>query len=1254
MGNTAQTNRNDTVRARHDNTASGSGQCPNQVTEIKIFPVRYAVDENFFLEDLSQLDQPQDWKKIITTASEHGLSKEWLAKHPDLDTLLPTLSSRNYNLRQLRSGWLYVWTSQNKLEEYQIKPAQSVGGKPEFIKVDLEANKDKDERTAAGEASQLITVPNTVVYMAYSSVQWSWRICEKMQSAVNSSKWMRKFNLPNYLPEHTDTLENLAKNVADIFQGQPQTNFKSSLTTSNVEHINETRELVSNIPDISILAASDNKQADIIAALDDPFGIIDDLLLGLSYVVTEKTNYEEQNQRKTRIAEIAISLSGLGVDEFLPDQVKEDQEQKYQYLKDLVSLGYLDAAYNAYLEREQNRVAAEMDPPAPWGGFSGSEKQFNSVARAFQAKWASKGGEPKESATVTSATGETQTILWLNKVIEWDRCSNLRRHLKLEEALDHLVKREQALKAYQYCTDNMIADLVLWLDKLSPDADEIFHDTTVFQHSTELFVNAEKIINLIQENSQGSEWLFEQLKKPNTLFGLSFFNFNEDLYKLFVRVASEASQDLAINQTGDKSGTGGVEMSSQLGYNIFSRVNDTIGALSNEHLKDLPFFRELNDVAKRSYAVMQRMSIGNALGKAYNNMVLECLFKFALMQPNELLPYASVITLAPSNDMSFYKNLRFREEFLVWAEDVRKLNADIKALSQQNVELSSKGRTTKEEHLRDRETIRANQRQRTELQRQLALRNAQKPIPFVATAGTINTSVGTEEFFYRQSGQYEAMERAYARAHSALEAKSMASRFVSRFTNEVKVNFLPLVAVVWNLYNTAEAINQAKSFSNTKDTLTITSNIGYLGQSVMTLWMGPVWDRYYKLARGVIDSTNDILRNQNARKLLSLTVKDLAAQNTGLARIAPKLIARVGILNGLLAVGALAEIGTTWKDVENSSNWFEGAGQVVKLVSLIVSGGVGTFAASNAILFLLFDCAFVVGTWVTPVLFVAGIVYLVATIWTQYFHREGLALWLDKCIWGTKCESQGNDEQTQLTELKALYKILLEPAVHLTYTQQYKGPQYGGRGDILYHNQKITGFWLQFALPVELKGNTITLKTLLMEDRIFFRDDVPLEQGYQTFTDTLERWGSWTDPNKPLGEGLPLNPPATSEYRVEPFDYEAHDDFKRYIYTAWVAYESTTDTILSFKLEFPMNFNQPASLLNAPGIEGQPENIDFSYQQVLQTGTIGTIEGKSQPRHLTIDEGKQDGAGFHINNPQYANQLKTYRLMVGQPITDRK
>lgn len=63
MGNTAQTNRNDTVRARHDNTASGSGQCPNQVTEIKIFPVRYAVDENFFLEDLSQLDQPQDWKK---------------------------------------------------------------------------------------------------------------------------------------------------------------------------------------------------------------------------------------------------------------------------------------------------------------------------------------------------------------------------------------------------------------------------------------------------------------------------------------------------------------------------------------------------------------------------------------------------------------------------------------------------------------------------------------------------------------------------------------------------------------------------------------------------------------------------------------------------------------------------------------------------------------------------------------------------------------------------------------------------------------------------------------------------------------------------------------------------------------------------------------------------------------------------------------------------------------------------------------
>lgn len=150
----------DVVKARHDNTVCGSGQCPNQTKEIKIFPVRYAVDENPFLEDLTQLKQPQDWKKVITNQSNHGLSQAWLTKPPELDTLLPTLNSRNYNLRQLRSGWLYVWTSQNKLEEYQIKPAQSIAGKPEFIKVDLEANKDKDERTATGQASQLITVPN--------------------------------------------------------------------------------------------------------------------------------------------------------------------------------------------------------------------------------------------------------------------------------------------------------------------------------------------------------------------------------------------------------------------------------------------------------------------------------------------------------------------------------------------------------------------------------------------------------------------------------------------------------------------------------------------------------------------------------------------------------------------------------------------------------------------------------------------------------------------------------------------------------------------------------------------------------------------------------------------------------------------------------------------------------------------------------------------------------------------------------------
>lgn len=278
---------------------------------------------------------------------------------------------------------------------------------------------------------------------------------------------------------------------------------------------------------------------------------------------------------------------------------------------------------------------------------------------------------------------------------------------------------------------------------------------------------------------------------------------------------------------------------------------------------------------------------------------------------------------------------------------------------------------------------------------------------------------------------------------------------------------------------------------------------------------------------------------------------------------------------------------------------------------------------------------------------------MAATIWIQIFHREGLALWLDRCVWGTKCKSESNDAQTQLTELKGLYKILLEPAVHLTYTQQYIGPTYNPKGDITTHQYKVTGFWLQFAVPVELKDNTLTVKTLLMDDKIFFRDDVPLASGYQTFTDSLERLGVWSDPNKPLGIDLPVNPPATAEYRIRAYDYEADNDLKRYIYTAWVPCEMDIDTIFSFKLEFPMDFNQPASLLNAPGIDDRQEKIDFSYQQVLETGTIYKPLHNIPPKHLTLDEGEEDAAGFYINNRQYANQLKTYKIVVGQPITDK-
>lgn len=334
--------------------------------------------------------------------------------------------------------------------------------------------------------------------------------------------------------------------------------------------------------------------------------------------------------------------------EFIPDAIAANPADKYQYLKDLVDTKYLDWCHEAFKAEEEKATAAALhattgQPPLPNLGAGRASLYKTNIEAELANNWipklrqvsfgseylANKGYLPKESITIETAPGEHKTITWKDKVAEWDKISTLRRKLKLSEALAHLKDREIVLQIFNQCIEKVVEDTLAWLDKLSPDADEIFHDVTLVQQSTELYEHAEKIITLIQEHDKGRNWLVQQLKKPESLFALSFFNFNQNLYKLFTRAAEEISKDNAINQVGNKQREGGVKFDDKLANNILSRVSDTIGVLSNEQLKNWPGFKQMDVVAQKAYGTLQKLFVGTA-GRLYGNLIIVNLFNFAL------------------------------------------------------------------------------------------------------------------------------------------------------------------------------------------------------------------------------------------------------------------------------------------------------------------------------------------------------------------------------------------------------------------------------------------------------------------------------------------------------------------------------------------------------------------------------------------------------------------------------------------------
>ena len=325
-----------TIACQQDSTEIGSciATCPMQAKNIDIVPVRYAIDARNDSGDIVN-GLPDTWRY------DGVFSKEF--------------KSKKYTTRQLRDGWLYVYSAAEKqCHEYQI-----IGS--DFIKQDIQSwsqSKGEQERGGALSTASFLTYSNTEnLYLAWSKYRWSWPLMNNVLSSSSTrQKLMRQLHLPSIRTKleapHAGLISSMGPMVADI--DNPEVDFSTHcVQTQAVEEEHEHLSVKKMITSSSMTSAMSDPQSACFVVLDDMLSDVTDLYLHLANTYAKQVDYlsTDDVERKLMVASIARMYSQATVNGItgVPDAVLNDPIMTLEF----------EQALNAYLSVAdvQNRIS---------------------------------------------------------------------------------------------------------------------------------------------------------------------------------------------------------------------------------------------------------------------------------------------------------------------------------------------------------------------------------------------------------------------------------------------------------------------------------------------------------------------------------------------------------------------------------------------------------------------------------------------------------------------------------------------------------------------------------------------------------------------------------------------------------------------------------------------------------------------------------------------------------------------------------
>jgi len=922
------------------------GACPVKFGVIDIIPVRYAIDD---------MDNEEKEQKhpLLDTHKGHGFFD---------------VAHSKYTLRQLRDGWLYVYSNKDKtFHEYQVKGTQ-------FIKIDWgsnEADKAPEERGQAGEAKSCLSYSkNDTLTISFSHQRWTWRLCEHMRSNTQCrNEWMRTVDLKTYSNtleiEHGGGMRDFVHAVADIGTPKPSDTLfgKTCSPLKDDDPSDDEFHLASHkktVLETDYQCDLLEKNSALYIALDDQLADITDLFLKLSNEVAEKAAImgDEYKQYKLQMAELTRTLGRVRLDENeLPKEIREDPISIFQFEKELTDYLYIQGLAN----EEQALPAAESvhyEPVYTPQAKAKLQELKNTYSYEPDSKLLKKFKE---------TTAYTSDVNW-------------------EELDDFVTSHYSQLKGTSERINKYLSDFIAAVTQLGIDPLILGLDNQYENHQAYLLNIVSQFLIVVKQVPELEEQMKEldellSLDSPNNLLALAPVGFSFDNWEALNDHINEGGKPLI-----DPFSAGDMDA-------FWSRFSEWDSFTGDARIQEKAWFQSLVLPIKKSFAALEG-AVKNQVGTSWR-ATMDLLF------PSQWKKGASSINVVSNLRLIFLESMMTDSAIVEVnksyktqrATFLNKLNVHIEELKKATKPVPGQ-RASKNHQIKSIQAIqqRIQQVLSSEMPTVLALKNSavnaqakQLVNNYVDTVWTQTKEITDQN--WKGLGKWGGVLAALNIWELAVVTKD-----VNYKAEQAGDTFYEQFKPVWREVTHASA---------------------YVVANISALFRDKAW--------------GEIKGN---KRLLELSLKDVSLGHKSVEKSTVNIFAKHALITasfGLIATGLEA-----WesfdKAMDRNKRVDERFGYWLKFGAL--TGQFIVFLAQGALTLLsrfgVRSISSILAPWMLSSLMVTGVLYLIATIIINIFTRTELQNWLYESCWG-----KGDLKWEKTEAVSRLESILYKPQLSL-------------------------------------------------------------------------------------------------------------------------------------------------------------------------------------------------------------------------------